>query len=492
MLASLAACGETETPKTDETKPSESVPAVTETEPGTTAQEARNAIADEIEDEDFGGRDFVILGTDDSGYEQFVYTEETNGEGLNDSVYSRNLAIDERFNTKIRYYAPGDFNKANTTVKLAVRSSDTEAFQLASYHVVANGSNAIGGYYLNWYDIPDVNFEKPWWSDSNIDDLTVNGRCYLAIGDAAVSSIAETYCMIFDKDLAVNYQLEDTYSLVRSGQWTIDKLQSISADIYEDSDGNGIQDLNGFHGFLSNPLSNLNTYLWAFDNQIFRKDANGELQYTYYSERLVEIYQKLYSVFYESRGIGLTSAEPDGKDYESRHSYAIEAFADGKCLFVNVQMSKIISHLADFDHVYGILPYPKFNTEQEEYMTNVDDCHEAMAVAKNGNDLNFVGKITEVLCAESYKQILPAYYDVALKHRYASSPDDAEMIELCVESRVFDFGYVYDDWAGVSFYMQTLIGHDASADIASYYKKNESAARKHYEAALEVFYEEEE
>jgi hypothetical protein len=112
-----------------------------------------------------------------------------------------------------------------------------------------------------------------------------------------------------------------------------------------------------------------------------------------------------------------------------------------------------------------------------------------MAIAKNAVDLDFIGVLTEAMCAGAYKEIVPAYYDVALKQRYASSPDDAEMIELCVDSRVFDLGYVYDNWKGVSFYMESLI-NAGNKDITSHYKKNEKAASKYYQRVVDMFYDE--
>ena len=50
-------------------------------------------------------------------------------------------------------------------------------------HLPSGESDDPPGRY--WYDVPHVNFEKPWWSDSTVDDLTVNGRAFLAIGDFA-------------------------------------------------------------------------------------------------------------------------------------------------------------------------------------------------------------------------------------------------------------------------------------------------------------------
>ena len=78
-------------------------------------------------------------------------------------------------------------------------------------------------------------------------------------------------------------------------------------------------------------------------------------------------------------------------------------------------------------------------------------------------------------------------YDVCLKTRYASSPKDAEMMDLCVNARVFDLGYVYDNWNGVAFFFQELLRADSFQDITSYYKKKEKVATKYYEKVLALF-----
>ncbi len=146
--------------------------------------------------------------------------------------------------------------------------------------------------------------------------------------------------------------------------------------------------------------------------------------------------------------------------------------------------------LSDFNNEYGILPYPKYDEAQQEYKTMVDGGHEAMGIGKQMTDLEFIGTMVEALCAESYKQVLPAFYDVCLKQRYASSVEDAEMIDMCVASRVFDFGYVYDNWKGVSFLFQDYLRTNQHQDISSIYKKKEKAVTKYYEKVISLFYEE--
>ena len=145
--------------------------------------------------------------------------------------------------------------------------------------------------------------------------------------------------------------------------------------------------------------------------------------------------------------------------------------------------------LADFEHEYGIIPYPKYDAEQEEYITMADGGHQALSLPITTVDTEFVGILTEVLCAETYKAVLPAFYDVCLKQRYSSSVEDAAMIDLCVASRMFDFGYVYDNWQGVAFLFQDQIVAKKN-EIASYYKSKERSAMRYYDKVIEVFMEE--
>ena len=490
MLASattLTACSDAGTDNTDTSDPTAqtaSPSAEEETEAETDAADARAAVPDDLPEKDFDGRTFYVLGTDESNYGAYIAVEELNGEVVNDAVYSRNLAIEERFNAKVGRNSAGTaadaYTTASTMIKTAAQAGDTDSFHLVSYHVVEAGGVAVQGYFMNWYDIPYINFEKPWWSDSTVNDLSMNNHCFLAVGDAAVSSISQTYCVIFDKDAAKNYAIEDVYGTVREGKWTVDYINNICTTVTLDVDGDGQMTEADYYGLSSSPYSNVNTYLWAFDNQIFTKNEEGVLELSYYNERLVRIFEEVYALFKETNGVWA----PVGNG----HFVGIDQFRNYGSLFTNALLSFTTTYLADYEHEYGIIPYPKLDEAQARYKTMVDGNHEAMAIAKNAVDLEFIGVMTEVMCAEAYKQIVPAYYDVCLKQRYASSPDDAEMIELCVDSRVFDLGYVYDNWKGVSFYMESLI-NAGNKDITSHYQKNEKAASKYYQKVVDMFYE---
>ena len=61
------------------------------------------------------------------------------------------------------------------------------------------------------------------------------------------------------------------------------------------------------------------------------------------------------------------------------------------------------------------------------------------------------------------------------------------MMDLCVNARLFDQGYVYDNWNGVAFFFQELLRADTFQDITSYYKKKEKMATKYYDKVLALF-----
>ena len=101
----------------------------------------------------------------------------------------------------------------------------------------------------------------------------------------------------------------------------------------------------------------------------------------------------------------------------------------------------------------------------------------------------FIGIMCEALCAESYRQVMPACFDVCLKQRCAQSPEDAEMTDPCVNARVFGPGCGYDNRKGVSFFFRDLLVGVNHPDITSFYKKREKAANKYCEKAVKLFEE---
>ena len=148
---------------------------------------------------------------------------------------------------------------------------------------------------------------------------------------------------------------------------------------------------------------------------------------------------------------------------------AMWTFEPKRALFADGVFNNAVTTLRDVEFDYGIIPYPKWDTQQEAYYTSVDGGHEGLAAVRSISDPEFVGTIIEALCAESWKKTVPAYYDVALKYKGARDYESIAMIDMIMDSRIFDFGYVYGGWGPV-FWIQSLLTAK-NKDIASYYQR---------------------
>lgn len=479
ILTQTVACGGETTPKVT---PEDGTTTIEPTET-TSPLDARKAVEDGLPDRKFDGREFVVLTYDSLTPNIFIEAE--TGDVIDDAVYKRNRTVEERFDVKISVLEKNPYYESVNFARKTVMANE-DVFQLCDTHVVSLGGSVTSDIWINWYDVDFVDFTKPWWSKSTREDLTYNGKAYLAVGDFSLSALSGTYCYYYDKKSAADWGVTGLYEAVHDGKWTVDYVRNIVKDIYKDLNGNGTKDGDDFYGLTFGPRSPVNAYLWAFGGKIYNKKADGSLEFVYKSENTVNIVEKLYALMYESDGVDCFRGVDYG-DESKVHAIATDVFMNNKALFVSGSFSTAINYFRFRDDDYGILPYPKYDENQAEYKTMVDGSHGAQAVPKTVSDLEFVGIVTEALNAESYKQVTPAFYDVALKVKYTSDLESAEIIDTIVENRVFDFGYVYDNFKGVSFIFQRLLGRDKSKDFESTYASTAPAALEYYQTIIDYF-----
>ncbi|MBQ8640715.1 MAG: hypothetical protein IJ480_00730 [Clostridia bacterium] len=485
MLTSLASCG-SEVVETDTADTAADTAAVEETQPAeeTDALEARKNIADELPEKTFGGAVFTVL-SDEPNYlmDNAIDIEESTGEVVDDAVFARNALVEERFGVTVeaRYLPVAEVIKTLNTEVLA----GDDVNDLVASHVCNMGQALFNDMYVNWYDVPYVNFAKPWWSPSTVNELTYDGKCFIAVGDVALSSLQATYCYYFNKQLVEDYQIPDVYETVLEGKWTVDYLISLTKDIYTDTNNSGDRDEEDFYGLCTNASSNANTYLWAFDSRIIDKNAEGGLEVVYNSEKTVDIVTKLVSMYNENVGISYNLNYVDSEG-NKQFPYPRDMFLNNRTVFASGQINMSLTHFRDMESDYGIIPYPKWNEEQAEYRTMVDGSHSAMAIPVTVQDMEMAGIITEAMCAESYKQVIPAYYDTALKYKGTRDETSVEILDMIVNARVFDMGYVYDGWKGASFLIQEMV-RSASSNFASTWAGKEQSVTAHYAEVIEYF-----
>ena len=473
LLSSLIACGS----EAGQSKPSPDSPetetAAAETEPPTEL-ELRAMTPDDLPESDFSGRSLRILACD---YSEIEFTaEEQTGDVIEDAVYSRNRDVTERFGFGIEHILKG-YTDVSSSLAKSVQAGE-DAYDLVSNHVIEMGNSAMKGYLVDWGGIPHIDPEKPWWNRSSYDNLSVHDKAYLLVGAMNTHFLRTTYCVYFNKRLVDNYGFGNMYQLVNEGLWTIDRETEMTAGTWQDLNGNNKVDVEDFFGASSNSTSYATTYIYSAGLKTVSKDEDGIPVLDMDQEKFATLTEKVYKLFYENDGFYAAT------DWGTHG----DIFRDKRGIFYNCTFSLALGSLREFEDDYGMIPYPKYDEAQEKYYSMSDGSHTISGVPKTITDPEFIGVAVEALCAEAWKQILPAMYEVALKTKFTRDNESIEMIDMINDNVVVDFGFVFADYNGMGFTLSNLIGSKKS-DFASFYAKNSAKWQKQLDKVIASFEE---
>ena len=471
VAPTLLSCsgGETKDTENDTSAADSTTETVEETET-LSDYEMRQLISDDLEDTDFGGRDFRVLTTAHDTYDAVTFeivAEELTGDACNDAVYNRNLEIENRFNTKVTCNTEKEpFKVIKTAVTAGTDDYDlvgTYNFQV--YHLIS--AEAV----MNWLEVPHVNLEKPWHNALANQNATINNRLYAICSDLSITSMTYTYATFFNIEMMEDYGYgaDDLYTLVRDGKWTIDKLSEMVAGMYKDVNGDGKADKEDIYGYgyqITNPAD---VWLTAFDQPLFTMNDDNTYTINFMSEKTTAIIEKLVDFHYNNPGVYLPANQYDEQTY----------FLNSQFAMAPLRFHCAYTKLRDMENPYSMLPYPKWDEAQSAYYTNADDKFTAFMIPLTAyNNIDFVGTIFEALCAISYKKVYPEYYDVALKGKYATDSNTAEMIDLIMAGRNFDFTFQFGEtyFQRLPYMIRELI----SARNTNLASKYDAAAKKLY------------
>jgi hypothetical protein len=327
-----------------------------------------------------------------------------------------------------------DYNKHTKDISALVLAGE-DAYEMIYGHVVGTCNNALIGDYMNLYTLPHLNFDAPWWPTQSVDEMTIFDCMYTITCSATYSQLASAKVVFFNKDLADQYSLKDPYELVRNGEWTIDALIEQSSGIYQDTNGDGVQDPGDVYGYTTIPMQN--GFFVSTNTPILAPTADGGKEIAVMTERTVSLVEKLYSWYYESGNVFLTVT--DIKD----PAYCAGIFAAGNAAMTFGKLAHASQFYRDSEVSYGILPQPKYDTAQEQYYTVPFEAYSIyqLPCTLPLEDFEYVGVIMEALNAESWKTVSLTYYDEAMKGRYSTDETTAEIIDLIMASRLFEWGY---------------------------------------------------
>jgi hypothetical protein len=140
----------------------------------------------------------------------------------------------------------------------------------------------------------------------------------------------------------------------------------------------------------------------------------------------------------------------------------------------------------EMEDSYAIIPYPKFDENQENYISL--DWGGLMCIPTTIGNPDLVGATLELLAYESANEVIPTYYDVLLEGKLARDTDTIAMLDILFDTIAYEVGGNYFGFeSGLSdlFYTTArLCFNNKSTDFASWYKGKEKTSSK----LIERFY----
>ncbi|MBO6053396.1 MAG: hypothetical protein J6Q17_06630 [Clostridia bacterium] len=482
MLAALLAAGTvfagcSESGAQEEgTKTDIQAPEVPSAEAETVPETEDDFIADSVPEMDFDGATFTMAGqgTGDAGNNNLDMTvEELTGDVVRDAIYQRTLVMEERFNVKVAEPLITDYGTISNTVRSMVTAGD-ETYDLIVNQLAQTSADVLNGYFMNLNEIPYLDFSRRWYPATVMESASVNGKLYLIVSDMCLSYVGQTWSMCFNKDLTTDLGIENLYDLAREGEWTLDKLKSLTADIYIDLDGDGERDEEDRYGF-SLGSAGINgcmgaAFLYGAGQRYL--DVNEDFTFVHLldSEHALSVCEKFFDLKNQAGSCTLGGLDP---------------IMTQTAVFAPSQLGHYYVFARDFDGTFGVLPMPKYDAAQENYATLCDAGCNCISVLITCRDPELTGAMTEAMSAYSANYVNPAYVDVALQTKVARDEESAEMMQIVLDSRVMDFGYLYCGWNGWTWKLADLFKDPGN--YASYLAKNLKVMTKTYEKIVKLF-----
>ncbi len=415
-----------------------------ETEPGT-----EKLYADDLpETMDFGGqkiRFITFQQNKDTRSIDIKEGEQDTGDIINESIWKRNQAIEERLGIDISLEKETGMNNLAPAIDKMIKANDDE-YDIVVGHARFDIQLASNGYLKNLSKLPNVDFTKPYWSQMYMSEIAYKNVNYWSTGDITLGYISTIYCMFVNSKVWNDiYSDQTVYDLVNSGAWTLDKLRELSVGAYSDLNGDSVADEKDCFGFAMQQGHVLNGMAFASGVQYNNRDNEGNIIITVNSEHTIDVFNKLYELFFNSGNATLLLAN------DKYDNTALAMFVDDRLLFFpstfgTSENEKMRAMETDF----YIIPLPKYDDAQPKYVVNQYDGVPlyGVPITVSPANLETIGATMEALASMSSTMVTPVYYDLALKNKYSRDEQSAAMLDLIHDSITTNFVFTWGDQVG--------------------------------------------
>ena len=364
--------------------------------------------------------------------------------------------------------------------------------QEAVYDIIINsmadGLNTLapGGCLRDLMTMPVLTLDSDWWSRSCHNNLEILGKQYITSGPISLDYYYAPCVIAFNQRIADENQKENLYDIVLSGKWTIDELGRQMKDVARDLNGDSEMTEDDLYGFACDDLTGQALFIGCGGTQT-ETDSDGIPYLTMANEKNISILDKIISVVAKDGERLLVEAVLWNKKETDafRKTYH---FKNGQAYMLGYNMSGMITYLRDMKDDYGLIPMPKYDESQSDYLTYGSPwgpCGVAVPVTVGDECAELVGTAMEMLAYISYTTVGTEMYNVTLQEKVARDEKSKETLEIIYRDVIFDLNGIHNFGETGILLRSCAIG--AEENFVSKYAKKSTTAQKRLDELVKQF-----
>ena len=476
LLCQCAGCGGSGTPEKEQNLNTDGVDST-----------SAAAIEYTAPDVDYGGKTVNITGYNYPGnialVKYNIALDEENGDVINDAIVARNRAVEEALNVNIELIslANNDRNSSKVLEKYILAQEDVVTYGM-QMNVGLGTLLTTPGMLIDLNSIPTLDLSHSWWNANANEEYTINGKQLAAIGDASLYNLGAPVIVMFSKNLVQENQMENPYQLVYDGKWTLDAMKKMITSAARDVNGNSEMDKEDIYGFA---CENGTIYYAMFSAgaRFTERDTDGAIQLALNNEKTAGLTADLVTLMRNRQAVLYNSDW--SKQFNSVWSeFYTPKMMSNEILFYSNQLYVALD-LRAMETDFGILPMPKYDEAQKDYISVANTWFsDHIVVPVTNTDLEMTGHLLEAMGYYAQKHITPAFVDVAVKSKGTRDEDSVKMIDIILENQVFDVGLMFN-WGKMTDMLENMV-RKTNPNFASAWASVESAVQTELEKTVSM------
>ena len=447
ILALLCAC-------TQVNETSKEVSVNTDISDENSSNETSGYISELPDDLKFDGEEFIIL----SGYTgqwtdaTMVYFGGDPAEGdfesnvVNDASILRNNIVEDMLDIDIveRMHrdtsAGGGSNSSFYTTVVDAHNSGTSDFHMMQGSLYNMGFLTTAGCLTDLMSLEHLKGMKgEWWNQTFIEDISIKGSAYYAVGDISFGHINCIYLIYFNKKVQTDNDLPDFYDLVDNNQWTYDKMFELSKTIKSDLNDDAKYTHEDEIGLVGQS-SIMWAITYALNAKIVSKDAQGLPILNINSQDSIT---KLSSVL-EDITVDGNYIIVDGSTTTVAQGF--DMFIQDRNLFTADHTGSITNLTGQMTSDFGFLPHPKYDENQDQHYSLISPWG-GLAIAVpftiDSSDEEFVSAVMEEMAVQGKNHLTEAYTEKLCKLQKTTDDRSKDMLDIVFQSAGCDLGMIH-------------------------------------------------